>query len=67
MSGRREAMQKLRVASLTEAEEKCLNIQPLVITSHEANLASGNVTAKLWLGTYIVFFLVLYIHIKQRL
>lgn len=34
MTGGREAMQKLEVTSLIEAEEKHLNIQPLVITSH---------------------------------
>lgn len=32
-TGRREAMQKLKVTSLIEAEEKHLNIQPHAITS----------------------------------
>jgi len=34
MTGGREAMQKLKVTSLVEAKEKCLNIHPLAIKSH---------------------------------
>lgn len=40
MTGGREEMQKLKVTSLTE--EKCLDIQPLIITSQQARPVSGN-------------------------
>lgn len=54
MAGRRKATQKLKATTLTEAE-KCLNIQPLAITSHQANPSRGKVIAMLQLVTYNYF------------